>query len=111
MYDFKDIYNGVTGFYGYTCSAAWMGYLQSNNARSLRSFQCCGTDTSISPTYPSVDCNLALGAIVPQTSTDYNDSKSYTAQYFNISNFNLLKKVPGCAYSGPNSNIINCLGL
>lgn len=109
MYDFKDIYNGVSGFYGYTGSAAWMGYLQSNNARSLRSFQCCGTDTSISPTYPSVDCNLALGAIVPQTFPDYNDSKSYTAQYFNISNFNLLKRIPGC--TDGSANVIKCLGL
>jgi hypothetical protein len=105
MYDFKDIYTGITGFYGYTGTAAWMGYLLSKNARSLRSFQCCG---NTDPNYKSVNCNLALGAIIPEI---FPDSKSYTAQYFNISNFNLLKKVPGCAYSGPNPNIINCLGL
>jgi hypothetical protein len=90
MYDFKRIYTGLTGYKGNTGTTGWTNWLSDNNAKTMAAPICCSSYLYL----------------VPNTVT----GDQVTANYFNISNFNLLRKLPACT-SAKDQNIIECLGL
>jgi hypothetical protein len=99
MYDFKDIYLGLTGYTspdgktfppGTESVIAW---LYDNNVPSIAAPICC---TSY--------------LYLKKSLYDITMQDQIRANYYNISNFNLLRKLPACK-SGEAQNIIECLGL
>jgi len=91
MSGFEDIYDGSTGYNGYTGINAWSKWLYANGGKALVAPICCSS---------------YLYLTAANVSTTGNSPT--TANYFNISNFNLLRKIPACTKE---TNIIECLGL
>lgn len=91
MYDFKPIYSGLTGYKGNTGIKAWTQWLNNNGAQTMAAPLCC----------------TSYLYLVPSSVTG---GDQVTANYFNISNFNLLKKLPACI-SGSPLDLANCLGF
>ena len=90
MYDFKPIYSGLTGYSGYSGTTAWTKWLSDNHAQNMAAPICCSSYLYLAP-------NTVTGSPV-------------TANYFNISNFNLLRKLPACIDGDP-LNFSTCLGF
>jgi hypothetical protein len=91
MYDFKPIYSGLTGYKGNTGTKAWTQWLVNNGAQTMAAPLCC----------------TSYLYLVPSSVTG---GDQVTANYFNISNFNLLRKLPACINGSP-FELANCLGF